>query len=183
MKSKGPWVQTYTGKKFYFLDPQPEDICIEDISHHLSQICRYTGATKEHYSVAEHSVLVSYLSPMGFKLYGLLHDFQEAYIGDLNSPLKSILPEYCKIEENIIKVGFNKFGLNESIPFDVLHIDKVVTHYLEKPVVFYGSVSGWEEKPKINRELKDKLYEYTVSFLESKIAEQLFLDRFYELTK
>ena len=26
---KGGWIQTYTGKMFYPLDPRPEDICIQ----------------------------------------------------------------------------------------------------------------------------------------------------------
>ena len=30
---QGDWLQTYTGKQFYPLDPQPEDIDIQDIAH------------------------------------------------------------------------------------------------------------------------------------------------------
>jgi hypothetical protein len=29
---KGAWIETYTGKKFYALDPRQQDICIEDIA-------------------------------------------------------------------------------------------------------------------------------------------------------
>ena len=53
--SKG-WIQTFTGKRMYPLDPKPEDICIEDIAHALSNICRFTGHTKKFYSVGEHSI-------------------------------------------------------------------------------------------------------------------------------
>jgi hypothetical protein len=37
------WIQTFTCKKFYPLRPKIEDICIEDIAHALSNICRFTG--------------------------------------------------------------------------------------------------------------------------------------------
>lgn len=46
------WIQTYTGVKFYPLDPVAEDIRIEDIAHALSMICRFNGHSKQFYSVA-----------------------------------------------------------------------------------------------------------------------------------
>ena len=36
----GDWIQTYTGKCFYPLDPRPEEIDIMDIAHSLSMTCR-----------------------------------------------------------------------------------------------------------------------------------------------
>jgi hypothetical protein len=57
------WIQTFTGKQFNFADPQPDQICIEDIAHALANICRFNGHIKTHYSVAAHSVIASYLVP------------------------------------------------------------------------------------------------------------------------
>ncbi len=51
--------QTYTGRMVSLLDPKPEDICIEDVAHHLAIVNRFGGATREPYSVAQHAVLVS----------------------------------------------------------------------------------------------------------------------------
>lgn len=83
----GGWIQTFTGRKFYPLAPRIEDICIEDIAHALSNICRYGGHCNPRYSVAQHCCLVSDWLPY-FKLEGLLHDASEAYLGDMVRPIK-----------------------------------------------------------------------------------------------
>src|SRR5690606_23156115 len=44
-EARGPWIQTYTGRRFYVTAPRPEDVCIEDVAHALSNICRFTGHT------------------------------------------------------------------------------------------------------------------------------------------
>lgn len=113
-------ITTYTGKVFSFIDPQPEDICIEDIAHHLSLICRFNGACRVHYSVAQHSVYVSEI--VSVKAQALLHDAGEAYYGDITSPFKQVLEEICgnefkQILERIDKAIFDKF--NVPYPFDI----------------------------------------------------------------
>ena len=97
---KGDWMETWQGVRFYPLDPRPEEVRLDDIAHHLSRINRYNGACElEHYSVAEHSVLMAqwlldtYDSP--FLAYqGLFHDAPEAYIGDMVRPLKRNMPAF-----------------------------------------------------------------------------------------
>ena len=59
----GDWIQTFTGRQFWPLDPHVDEIYIEDIAHSLSMQCRFTGHSLRFYSVAEHSVLVSYAVP------------------------------------------------------------------------------------------------------------------------
>lgn len=89
MSRLGDWIQTYTGRQFWPLDPRPEDVCIEDIAHALSLQCRFAGHCKRFYSVAEHSVRVSWVVPEEHALIGLLHDASEAYLQDFVRPLKN----------------------------------------------------------------------------------------------
>jgi uncharacterized protein len=112
---KGDWMQTYSGRKFYPMDPREEEIDIEDIAHALSMICRYGGHTKAFYSVAEHCVLVASRCPEGLELLGLLHDAAEAYIQDFISPIKKHFPVYKVMEENILRVIFEKYNLHPSL--------------------------------------------------------------------
>jgi uncharacterized protein len=113
---KGNWQQTYTNRKFYPLDPRPEDICIEDIAHGLSHVCRFAGHTTKFYSVAQHSVLVAQLCPAEDKLWGLLHDASEAYVGDMVRPLKLKMPEYRRVETGVMAAVKKRFGLADKEP-------------------------------------------------------------------
>ncbi len=69
------WIQTFTGKKFFPLTPDPELICIEDIAHSLSMQCRYNGHSKQFYSVAQHSVILSqkFFSSRDMQLTALIY--------------------------------------------------------------------------------------------------------------
>lgn len=105
---------TASGKPFWALDPRPEDIRITDIAAQLARVCRFGGALRdnvEHYSVAQHSVLVSYNVPEEFALEGLLHDAAEAYTGDMLKPLKHALPDFKRLSDNIDIAIRKKFGL------------------------------------------------------------------------
>ena len=73
------WIITASGKRFYLRRPTPADIDAGDVAHALAHICRFNGHTREFYSVAQHSILVSRLLPDELKLAGLLHDAAEAY--------------------------------------------------------------------------------------------------------
>ena len=116
---KDRYLSTYTGKKFYPYDPRPEQICIEDIAHGLSMLCRFVGQCRFFFSVAEHSIAVARLLPANLKLFGLLHDASEAYLADLPRPVKAGLPEYKAIEANVERVIAEKFELPFPMPPEV----------------------------------------------------------------
>lgn len=71
---------------------------IEDIAHALANICRWTGHTSRFYSVAEHCIRAAAIAPPECKLHVLMHDATEAYLGDVATPLKQLLPDYQAIE-------------------------------------------------------------------------------------
>lgn len=108
------WFQTYTGRMFYPFNPRIEDICIEDIAHSLSMQCRFQGHCKFHYSIAQHSVIISSHVKDEFKLTALMHDASEAYLGDLIRPIKNGSPlgdTYKVAERTIEKLIVEKFNL------------------------------------------------------------------------
>lgn len=115
---KGDYIGTYKGERFYPIDPRPEDIDEEEIAHALSNICRFTGHTRFHYSVAQHCLnCAEYAEASGLgilvQLYVLLHDASEAYIADVARPVKQYFPEYIKMEAGIQAAVWKKFGLPE----------------------------------------------------------------------
>jgi hypothetical protein len=120
----GGWMQTFTGKAFYPLDPRPDEIDEDDIAHALSMICRYGGHTSYFYSVAEHCILVSEwvesVSGPYDALWALLHDAAEAYMGDMVRPLKRSMPIYVSHEETLLNTIAYKFGLGIEMP-EVVH--------------------------------------------------------------
>ena len=108
-----PKMCTYTGKSFDYENVRPEDICIEDIAHALSHLCRYAGQCNKFYSVAEHCVLLSRANSMpGAPLARLLHDAVEAYVADIVRPLKNLLLDYKLIEHDIDTVIAKKYGVD-----------------------------------------------------------------------
>jgi hypothetical protein len=107
-RNRGDWLQTYTGRAWWPMDPSPEDVCIEDIAHGLAYQCRYNGHCREFYSVAEHSTRVAaqlYKLGPAEALAGLLHDAAEAYLGDIVRPVKRQLPRFYELERlNLIAI-------------------------------------------------------------------------------
>ena len=117
------YISTVSGRRFYFDDIQQDSIQIEDIAHALSNLCRFTGQCFHFYSVAEHSVLVSYTVPRELALVGLLHDATEAYCADLARPLKRLLPDYQTVEARIWSAIAQRFDLPEILPVEIKRAD------------------------------------------------------------
>lgn len=127
LRSDSSWIQTFTGKKFYPLDPLPDDIDLRDIAHALSNTCRFNGHTKKFYSVAQHSVLVSEVAPPEHALWGLLHDATEAYIADITRPVKQHWQEWYKPAEHRLMASICKrFNLPLDEPECIKHADLVI---------------------------------------------------------
>ncbi len=120
------WIQTYTGRKFYSVDPRAEDIDVRDIAHSLSNLCRFNGHCLRYYSVAEHSVRVARALPSELSLWGLLHDAGEAYLTDLPRPVKQFLPQFSELEDRVLCRVAERFGLSWPMPAAVKHADNVL---------------------------------------------------------
>lgn len=120
----GSWMQLASGRKFWPLDPRPEEIHIEDIAAALSKLCRYGGHCKRFFSVAEHSVLMAHAAPDGMRLSALLHDASEAYLSDVIRPIKSHLTNYLTIEADLERAIARRFTLPFPLPAEVKALDE-----------------------------------------------------------
>lgn len=117
-------MQTHSGKVVDLTRFSEEDVCVEDIAHALSQIIRFTGHARAPYTVAQHSLLVAELVPPQHRLWALLHDASEAYLGDVASPLKSLLPQYQELEEGFQRIIAGRFDLPWPMPREVKDADR-----------------------------------------------------------
>ena len=90
--------------------PRPADIRLDDIAHSLAHTIRFGGHGERSASVAQHSVHVSQICPPESARWALLHDAAEAYLGDMSTELKSLLPYFKELElrwDEAISIRFN----------------------------------------------------------------------------
>lgn len=90
-----PWIRTATGRDLYLNNPGPS-IDIIDVAEMLAKTNRFNGASREPYSVAQHSVwivrtMMKHEYSTAAQLYGLLHDAPEYILGDMASPVKKYI--------------------------------------------------------------------------------------------
>jgi uncharacterized protein len=166
-----------SGKYFNFLEPEASDFGIKEIAHALAHICRYGGHTGDFYSVAQHSIAVSYLVPQEHALAGLLHDAAEAFMGDVVAPLKQLLPDYKALEEKVETAVLARFGLPAVLPACVKEADLVMLATEQRDLMpAHDDAWEWESVPNI-RPLATK-----VKPLGRMFARLRFLIRFEDLT-
>jgi hypothetical protein len=158
----GDCIRTYSGLYVNVFDPDPETICIEDIAHALSNLCRFAGHTKRFYSVAQHSVLCSRCVDDKFRLQALLHDASEAYLLDIPRPIKIHLVGYKEMENRMMSLIAAKFGFTFPLEKEVKAIDQEMLEMEWKQVVIKDSgFLSWNPE----------------------FAKDLFLETFNDLTK
>lgn len=105
------WMETASGQRFDYLNPDPNHIRIDDIAWALSRLPRFCGHTCDlnPLTVASHSLWVGmYIWEKTrhptLALHGLLHDAHEAYTGDIPRPIKqlpALKREIAALEERI----------------------------------------------------------------------------------
>lgn len=118
-----PSILTSSGMPLSLTYPSWRLIDDRDIAQALSRICRFGGHTRQFYSVAQHCVLASRLVPREDALAALLHDAPEAYIGDMITPLKALLPGYRAIEQRLWMAIAKRFGIAPVLPESVKRVD------------------------------------------------------------
>lgn len=174
--TRGPWLLTLNGACYHILDPRIEEVDIESIASALARECRFGANSLYRYSVAQHSVLVSYLCEK-YPLCGLLHDSPEAYLKDMPSPIKGSLPPYIYMESLAWRVICKKFNLMEfqyGMPEEVERADKVMLA-TEARDLMQNVKNMWK--------VTEKAISQRVEPWDLEYSKARFLERFEELTK
>lgn len=163
-------IRTFTGRYINLTDPDPEDIYPADIAIGLARLCRFGGHTKKIYSVAEHSdwcrqeAELKYPqddTQLAFK--ALLHDAHEAYLGDVVSPLKALLPHYDNIANKMQHAIHVRFGV------------RVTPEETEKIKAI--------DKAALNYEFETKVLKWTGMVMDEKSRGDVWLNHFVRLCK
>lgn len=168
----GPTILLASGNYFDFENPEGSVYTIHDIANGLAHICRFTGQCHTFYSVAEHSVHCSRLVPPEDAFAALMHDASEAMMGDVSRPLKSLLPEYKRIEKRVEAAILGHFGLPESLPPSVKKADMQMLAVEQKQCM-----SNSDKWPGIEIDGPEPV----IQFLHPERAYAAFMARFNEL--
>lgn len=193
------WIRTVSAKKFYPKRPELNNYDIADIAHATARVNRYNGHMDHPYSVGQHSVyvceLVIYEATYGdlgaikeqyvdqhlddeaalaiLGLQALMHDATEAYIPDMPSPIKLLLPDFMEMEDKIAVSIAEAFDLPVELPEIVHRIDKEIRGTEIKHL--FTSLKGddvWAKDLHPDLEITPWPPAYTT---------QRFLKKFYEL--
>jgi len=174
-------IPTFSGNYFSFTDVVSNVVSIEDIAHGLSNVCRFAGQCPQFYSVAQHSVMVAYILEELYGIHdpevllqGLFHDASEAFLGDMTTPLKKLIPEYMVIEARVQADLMRRFGLPSSLHRIVSLADlsalRMEKEQLLKNHDVWAVLEGVE-----------CLQEFFVFFYTPEQAKAQFLNTFYRL--
>lgn len=118
-------IQLCTGDTLDLDGPIP----LEAIEASLHRQPRFAGQTRDFFSVAQHCYHVYALAedePPLVRMVALLHDAAEAFMGDLPSPLKRLVPDYVALERKLLDTilrqhvpGYDPTLLDRVHPYDI----------------------------------------------------------------
>tara|TARA_R110000803_G_scaffold67241_7_gene128926 strand:- start:85 stop:612 length:528 start_codon:yes stop_codon:yes gene_type:complete len=171
-------IQMLDGQYIDLLKPDFSKTKIDSIGWALSNICRFNGHTKQFYSVAQHSVLSSFLVPEHLAYDALMHDSAEAIIGDVASPLKRLLPDYKAIEETIEIALFKTFNVKYPLPPEIKTADLMMLK-AERELLMPDTGDEWEvlKDVQVNSILR------VSEVWDQKRSYERFINRFKELER
>jgi uncharacterized protein len=135
------FMQTFTGKMISVQRPDPSMIDFVDIVASLIKQCRFNGHCRKFYSVGEHTVrgvdLIRRIYPENINLARsfFLHDFTEAYVGDIIRPVKMWLPQF-KVIEAVFHTAINEaFNFRDFDERGVYEIDNFMAMWEKRDIL------------------------------------------------
>ena len=192
MTRSGDFIRTFSGIRFWPLDPLPEEVSPEDIAHALALKVRWQGHCKHFYSVGMHSLRVARVAGhLAFKegmrvmptyAYGLLHDAAEAYLPDVPTPVKPFIAEWKSIEgrvESAILTHFNLPPMPPEIKAMVKRADRILLKIESTELFDNNGDADWPslENIEVTNELRAsaEVHSRTIEGTEYALADELKL--------
>jgi hypothetical protein len=144
----------WTGSRYIDVTtPDPEDIVLDEVAVGLSREPRYGGnATAIPWSVGQHSIMAAMfarddgVTSAEILLTILLHDAPEYMLRDMLRPVKSVCPDYRKLEEIWWHAVARKFRLPFDLPGIVKYYDDLACAS-EKAVLLSPETGEWPGLP------------------------------------
>jgi uncharacterized protein len=168
-------------------DPRDNKLSIHDIAAHLSKECRFGGATRVFYSVAQHAVLTSLLveeaGGTAAAMHALHHDDHEVPLKDWMTPLKDELFERTgsnaldKLAEEADECVYASLSLTWPVPKHIIPMIKeadmrmYITEGMQLVRGFVNAYPQYAPAP------------FTITPLGPDAAETLYLSRHQNLVK
>jgi hypothetical protein len=126
------WMETLSGAQFNPTDEAPR-YHLHDLIWGVARDCRYSGQIKrdvEHYSVAEHMVLMTRWAMRHFPAMPreqlrtcAMHDAQEGLVGDMTRPMKKVVPQFGVVEDQFAEKMAARFDLIFPLPDWIKQLD------------------------------------------------------------
>lgn len=179
----GPTIMLGSGTYFDFENPEAAQLTIEDVAYGLAFACRFAGQAvsratgkRVFYGVAEHCVRMSYIVPSGYEYDALMHELGEPTCGDMTGPLKSICPDYKRVEKRCEAAGMARFGVAMRDPVLIKRYDLVMLATEKRDLMPMSDRHEWDwvkgAQPLPN----------VIEPWEPHLAAERFLARYAELT-
>lgn len=164
-------IQTHSGRYVDLAKFSHDDVYLGDIAWALARNNRYNGHTQFQISVAQHCVMLAdYFKandfPMKLVRAALMHDAQEAYIGDIAAPIKWLFPVIKEWENGFEQTIAEKFGLEWPYPEELHYFDKVIRNDEMR-----AAMKVWPEE--------GPFLDVKVEKWSAHAAQEEWLDRFY----
>jgi hypothetical protein len=150
------------------------------IGQSLGRIPRFAGHTQIWYPVLAHTLTVAKLLPPQYAIYGLLHDAQEACMGDVPTPWKTKAAQ--RREEQLLSRIYYGHGLVWPISYEAQQqVDladstalAAEAHVLKHP----AANQYWPEYSELAAKYTEEHLQICKDFLDPSIAGNLYKDEF-----
>ncbi len=170
---------------FWPLEAYADEIVVEDIARGLANEARYGNQSPYFYSVAWHTVALSYVVPDHLKKWALVHDSAEAYLCDIPRVLKNLesFDVYRKAESKLLIIIAGALGMEDvNEPKELKYYDVLMSH--TEMLVMFGNYA--EAKLRCLGYTDQQLAEarvdsHLIKRLEPEQAYTAWMDRYQEL--